>query len=85
MVNSIFNLNTVKENGSFSTLDGGTAALMSVSLIQRFKSVQVRNEVMRLKILRGNIPVITIFPNLPDLAVNKVFLNEFLAKKCLFY
>ena len=36
---------------------------------------------MRLKILKGNIPVVTIFPNLPDLAENKVFLNEFLAKE----
>ena len=38
-------------------------------------------EVMRLKILKGNIPVVTIFPDLPDLAENKVFLNEFLAKE----
>ena len=78
---SIKKLNTVKENGSLSTPDGGTATLMSFSLILRFKSVQVRNEVMRLKILKGNIPVVTVSPNLPDLAENKVFLNKFLTKE----
>ena len=36
---------------------------------------------MRLKILKGNIPVVSIFPNLSDLVENKVFLNEFLAKE----
>ena len=56
---------------------------MIYSLILRFKSVQVRNEVMRLKIVKGNIPVVTIFPDLPDLAENKVFLNEFLPKEVL--
>ena len=43
--------------------------------------MQVHNEVMRLKNLKGNIPVVTIFLDLPDLAENKVFLNEFLAKE----
>ena len=56
---------------------------MSYSLILRFKSVQVPNEVMRLKIVKGNIPVVTIFPDLPDLTEDKVFLNEFLAKEVL--
>ena len=56
---------------------------MSYSLILRFKSVQVHYEVMRLKIVKGNIPVVTIFPDLPDLAENKVFLNEFLPKEML--
>ena len=36
---------------------------------------------MRLKILKGNIPVVTNFLDMPDLADNKVFLNEFLAKE----
>ena len=43
--------------------------------------MQVHNEVIRVKILKGNIPVVTIFPDLPDLAENKVFLNEFLVKE----
>ena len=43
--------------------------------------MQVRNKVMRLKVLKGNITVVTIFPDLPDLAKNKVFLKEFLAKE----
>ena len=77
----MFNLNSAKENESSSTLNGGTAVLTSISLALRFKSVQVRNEVMRFKILKGNIPVDIIFPNLPDLAENKVFLDEFLAKE----
>ena len=55
---SIRKLNSVKENGSFGTLNGGAAIVISYSLILRFKSVQVRNEVMRLKILKGNIPVV---------------------------
>ena len=76
-------LNGAKENESYSTPNGDTAVLTSFSLILRFKSVQVRNEVMRLKILKGNIPVVSIFPNLPDLAENKVFLNEFLAELTL--
>ena len=78
---SIRKFNTVEENGSSSTPDGGPATLMAFSLILRFKSVQVRNKVMRLKILKGNIPVVTIFPNLPDLAENKVFFNKFLVKE----
>ena len=82
---SIRKLNSTKENESFSTPNGNSAILTSFSLILRFKSVQVRNEVMRLKILKGNIPVVSIFPNLPDLAESKVFLNEFLEKKCLIY
>ena len=48
-------------------------------------SVQVRNKVMGLKIVKGNIPVVTIFPDLPDLTENKVFLSEFLAKEVLSY
>ena len=36
---------------------------------------------LRLKILKGNISVVTMFPNLPAFAENKVFLNEFLAKE----
>ena len=56
---------------------------MSYSLILRFKSVQVRNEVMRLKIVKGNIPLVTIFPDLSDLTEDKVFLSEFLAKEVL--
>ena len=80
---SIRKLKTVKENRSSSTTNGGNAVLMSYSSIQLFKSVQVRNEVMRLKIVKGNIPVVTIFPDLPDLAENKVFLNEFLPKEVL--
>ena len=80
---SIRKLNSAKENESSSTHNGDAAVLMSFSLILRFKSVQVRNEIMRLKILKGNIPVVTIFPDLPDLAF--VFLNEFLAKKCISY
>ena len=82
---SIRKLNSAKENESSSTPNDDSAVLSSFSLVLRFKSVQVRNEVMRLKILKGNIPVVSIFPNLPDLAENKVFLNEFLAKKCLIY
>ena len=82
-VMSIRNLNSAKDNGSVSTLNGNTAVPMSLSLILRFKSVQVRNEVMRLKILKGDIPVITIFPNLPDLDGNKIFSNEFLTKEVL--
>ena len=74
---SIRKLNSVKENAS-STSNNGTAAIISFSLI---KSVQVRNAFMRLKILKGNIPVVTIFPDLPDHADNKVFLNEFLARE----
>ena len=80
---SIRKLKTVKENGSSSTTNGDNVVLMSYSLILRFKSVQVRKEVMRLKIVKGNIPVVTIFPHLPDLAENKVFLNEFLPKEVL--
>ena len=80
---SIKKLKTVKENGSSSTPNRDNAVLMSYSLILRFKSVQDRNEVMRLKIVKGNIPVVTIFSDLPDLAENKVFLNEFLAKEVL--
>ena len=80
---SIRKLKTIKENGSSSTTTGDNAVLMTYSLILRFKSVQVRNEVMRLKIVKGNIPVATIFPDLPDLAENKVFLNEFLPKEVL--
>ena len=38
---------------------------------------------MRLKIVKGNIPVVTILPDLPDLAENKVFLKEFLPKEVL--
>ena len=72
---SIRKLNTVKKNGSSSTPDRGTATLMSFSLILRFRTVQVRNEVMRLTTLKRNIPVVTIFPNLPDLAENKVFIK----------
>ena len=45
--------------------------------------MQVRNEVMRLKIVKENIPVVTIFPDLPDIAENNAFLNEFLAKEVL--
>ena len=82
-VMSIRNLNSAKDTGSVSTLNGNTAVPMSLSLILRFKSVQVRNEVMRLKIIKGNIAVINIFPNLPDLAESKIFLNEFLDKKVL--
>ena len=78
---SIRKLNTVKEYGRSSTPGGGTATFMTFSLILRFKSVQVRNEAMKLKILKGNIPVVTIFPNLQDLAENEVFLNEFLGKE----
>ena len=77
---SIRKLNSVKESES-STSNEGTAVLTSFSLILRFKSVQVRNEVMRFKIVQGNTPVITIFSDLPDLAENKVFLNEFLTKE----
>ena len=78
---SIRKLKTVKENGSSSNPNNDTAVRMSYSLILRFKSVQVRNEVMRLKIVKGNIPVVTIFPDLSDLTENKVFLSEFLAKE----
>ena len=38
---------------------------------------------MRLKILKGDIPVVTIFPNLPELDGSKIFLNEFLTKAVL--
>ena len=82
---SIRKLNSAKENESSSTPGGDSAVHTSFSLILRFKSVQVCNEVMRLKILKGNVPAVSIFPNLPDLAENKVFLNEFLAKRCLIY
>ena len=34
-------------------------------------------------IIKGNIAVVNIFPNLPDLAETKIFLNEFLDKKVL--
>ena len=78
---SIRKLKALKEKGSSSTTNGDNAVLMSYSLILRFKSVQVRNEVMRLKIVKGNIHVVTIFPDLPNLAENKVFLNEFLPKE----
>ena len=84
-VMSIRKLNSTKENESSSTPNGDSAVHTSFSLILRFKSVQVRNEVMRLKILKGNIPVVSIFPNLPDLAESKVFLSEFLEKKYLIY
>ena len=77
---SIRKLNSTKKNESPSTANGDSVVHTSFSLILRFKSVQVRNEVMRLKILKGNIPVVSIFPNLPDLAESKVFLNEFLEK-----
>ena len=77
---SIRKLNSTKENESSSTPNGDSAVYTSFSLILRFKSVQIRNEVMRLKILKGNVPVVSIFPNLPDLAESKVFLNEFLEK-----
>ena len=77
---SIRKFNSVNENES-STSYEGMAALKSFSLILRFKSVQDRNEVTRLEILKGHIPVVTIFPDLPDLAEHKVFLNEFLAKE----
>ena len=80
VVISIRKLNSTKDNESSSTPNANTAVHTSFSLILRFKSVQVPNEVMRLKILKGNIPVVSIFPNLPDLAENKVFLNEFLGK-----
>ena len=77
---SIRKLNSTKHNESSSTANGDSAVHMSFSLILRFKSVQVRNQVMRLKILKGKIPVVSIFPNLPDLAKSKVSLNEFLEK-----
>ena len=82
-VMSIRKLNSAKDNGSVSTSNGDTAVPMSLSLILRFKSVQVRNEIMRLKILKGDIPVVTIFPNLPELDGSKIFLNEFLTKAVL--
>ena len=77
---SIRKLNSTKENEISSTPNDDSAVHTSFSLILRFKSVQVRNEVMRLEILKGNIPVVSIFPNLPDLAQSKVFLNEFVEK-----
>ena len=80
---SIRKLNSVKENGGSGAPNGDTAVRTSYSLILRFKSVQVRNEVMRLKIVKGNIPVVAIFPDLQDLTEDKVFLNEFLAKEVL--
>ena len=80
---SIRKFKTGKESGSSSNQNGDTAVRMSYSLILRFKSVQVRNEVMRLKIIEGNIPVVTTFPDLSDLTENKVFLSEFLAKEML--
>ena len=48
-------LNSAKENESSNTPNGGTAVLTSFSLILRFKSVQVRNEIMRLKILKERL------------------------------
>ena len=80
---SIRKLKTDKETGSSSNPNGDTAIRMSYSIILRFKSVPVRNEVMKLKIVKGNIPVVTIFRDLSDLTENKIFLSEFLAKEVL--
>ena len=75
---SIRKLNSTKENESSSIPNGDSDVHTSFSLILRFNSVQVHNEFMRLKILKGNISVVSIFPNLPVLAESNVFLNEFL-------
>ena len=48
------------------------------SLIVRFKCEKVRNEVMRLKKVYGDIPVSEIFPDIPNVANNRILINEWL-------
>ena len=48
------------------------------SIIVRFKSENVRNEVIRLKKLHGDIPVFEIFPDLPNSIRERIIINEWL-------
>ena len=48
------------------------------SIIVRFKSENIRNEVIRLKKLYGDIPAVEIFPELPNSTKERVIINEWL-------
>ena len=48
------------------------------SIIVRFKSENVRNEVIRLKKLYGDIPAFEIFPELPNSIRERISINEWL-------
>ena len=48
------------------------------SIIVRFKSENVRNEVMRLKKLYGDLSVFEIFPDIPNSSSNRILINEWL-------
>lgn len=73
-----FNRRVFKARNSDQSNEENDTVPQTFSLMDRFKSTPVRNEVMRLKILKGDLPEASIFPDLQDLLERKLYLNEWL-------